>query len=388
MLRQRKKEAQQPRMKVLHLVENLNRGAVENWLVRMLQHAHRKRLAPDWTFYCALGSPGRLDDAARAAGAKVIYSPVPIGSKVQFVRALRSELTNGHYDAIHCHHDLISGIYLLAAAGLPIRRRIVHVHNADESVLTSNRIKEATFRPILRRICLTWADRIIGISKHTLDTFLAGWPRQTPRDMVHYYGIDPTAFLDEIPSRTEFRESIGIPADAPVLLFAGRIVPEKNPLFAIDVLAELWKQIPQAHGVFAGAGSLENNVKQRAIDLGVADRVHMLGFQSDISAVMKVCDWFILPRPEHPKEGLGIAVIEAQLAGLRLLLSNGIPDDPLLPEATYNKLALSEGAKVWANAAVELLKRTPQTTEQAAETLAQSAFDMDYALTELMSIYE
>ena len=47
--------------RVLHIVENLDRGAVENWLVRMLRHARRACQAPDWTFYCTLGRPGALD---------------------------------------------------------------------------------------------------------------------------------------------------------------------------------------------------------------------------------------------------------------------------------------------------------------------------------------
>lgn len=375
-------------MKVLHVVENLNRGAVENWLVRMLQWAHRKQIVLDWTFYCALGSPGQLDDLAKDAGAKIIFSPVPIRNKIQFMSALRKELKQGQYDALHCHHDIISGVYLVAAAGLPIRRRIVHVHNADESVLTSNRIKQAIVRPTLRQVCIRSADRILGISNHTLNTFLAGRTRKSPRDQVHYYGIDPTPFLKNTSNRGRFRELIGVPADALVLLFAGRVVPEKNPLFAVDVLAELSKSVPQAYGVFAGSGSLEDSVKQRATELGVSDRVCMLGFQSDIASIMKECDWFILPRPEHPKEGLGIAVIEAQLAGLRLLISDGIADDPLLPNASYRRLKLAEGPKKWAEAAVELLNQIPPSTTEAAASLSQSAFDMDYALTELMSLYE
>jgi hypothetical protein len=45
-------------MRVVHVVENLQRGAVENWLLRMLRHARAQGRALDWTFYCALGEPG------------------------------------------------------------------------------------------------------------------------------------------------------------------------------------------------------------------------------------------------------------------------------------------------------------------------------------------
>ena len=46
-------------MKVLHIVENLHRGAVENWLIRMLRHARQRSVALDWTFYCAMGAQER-----------------------------------------------------------------------------------------------------------------------------------------------------------------------------------------------------------------------------------------------------------------------------------------------------------------------------------------
>ena len=148
----------------------------------------------DWTFYCNLQRPGLLDEEARSLGARVIHTPVPIGNKFQFVRALRQELWRGRYDVLHCHHDLVSAVYLMAALGVPIDKRIVHVHNADESVLTPNIAKQWLLPPMLRNICLATADRIVGISNHTLDTFLAGRPRRAGRDVVHYYGVDQAPF--------------------------------------------------------------------------------------------------------------------------------------------------------------------------------------------------
>jgi len=90
--------------RVLHIVENLNRGAVENWLVRMLRHARARGIDVDWTFYCALPEAGVLDEEAAALGAGVLRSPFPIGQKVPFVRALRAELQRGK----PIDHDLAS----------------------------------------------------------------------------------------------------------------------------------------------------------------------------------------------------------------------------------------------------------------------------------------
>lgn len=373
--------------KVIHLVENLGRGAVENWLVRMLRFACERGYALDWTFYCALPKRGSLDDQARSLGARVVYSPVPIGNKSQFISALRRELRGGYFDVLHCHHDLVSAVYLASAFGLPIDLRVVHVHNADEGVLTPNRLKQWILRPVLRRICLAEADCIVGISNHTLDRFLAGRPRRPGRDLVHYYGVDSSCFERAYFDRAAFRRDLGVPADARLLLFAGRVVPEKNPIFAVDVLAELRRLDPRVVGVFAGSGSLDDAVCARAAQLGLTTVVRQLGWRNDLPEIMGCCDWFILPRPEVPQEGFGLAVVEAQLAGLRLLLSGGIPEDPLLRHSRFRRLALSLGAKAWAEAAMDLLTGPVPSAADALADLRNSPMDMQRALEGLLALH-
>jgi glycosyltransferase involved in cell wall biosynthesis len=281
----------------------------------------------------------------------------------------------------------VSAIYLLAASGMRIRRRIVHVHNADEAVPTPSRLKQRFYREPMRRVCLFMADRIVGISNHTLDTFLAGQARRPERDHVHYYGLDPTPFENVAADRAEFRRRWDLPEDALVLLFGGRLVPEKNPVFAVDVLANLRCIEPRAVSVFAGAGSQEPDILVRARELGVENSVRLLGWRNDMPEIMSCSDWFILPHPEHPMEGFGLAVVEAQLAGLRMLLSRGIPDDPLLLTATFRRLALSDESKVWAKAAMELLNGPAPSRADALAALRISPMDMDIALSHLCSLH-
>jgi glycosyltransferase involved in cell wall biosynthesis len=360
---------------------------VEKWLVRMLRHAREKKIDVDWNFYCVLGQPGVMDEKVRALGARVIHSPVPISHKTEFVRALRTELQRGEYDVLHCHHDMVSAVYLLAATGMPIRQRIVHVHNADEALPTPSPVKQRLYREPMRQLCLFMADRIVGISNHTLDTFLAGRTRRSERDSVHYYGVDPKPFENVAADRTAFRRQWNLPEDAAILLFGGRLVPEKNPVFAVDVLANLRCIEPQAVAAFVGAGSQERDVLARARELGVENSVRLLGWRNDLPEIMCCSDWFILPHPEHPVEGFGLAVVEAQLAGLRMLLSRGILDDPLLPTASFHRLALSDGPKVWAKAAMELLSHPVPSRAAALDALRESPMNMDRALKGLLGLH-
>jgi glycosyltransferase involved in cell wall biosynthesis len=374
--------------KVAHVVQKLDHGAVENWLVRMLRFGREHGIAMDWTFYCNLGQPGRLDEEVRSLGARVVHSPVPIGNKFQFVRALRQELWQGRYDVLHCHHDLVSALYLVAALGVPITQRIVHIHNADESVLTPNTVKRLLYPPILRKICLSTADRIVAISNHTLDTFLAGRERRAERDFVLYYGVDQSPFERARADRQAFRRQLGLPTDTRLLLFAGRMVPEKNPIFAVDVLAEMRRLDQRVVGVFVGTGSLDAAIRAQADRRGLGDSsLRQLGWRDDLAEIMTCCDWFILPRPESPPEGFGLTIVEAQLAGLRLLLSRGIPDDPLLPRGCFQRLGLSEGPRAWAKAAMDMMAGPAPSRANASADLKNSPMHMPRALGALLTLH-
>lgn len=354
----------------------------------MLGHARERGIELDWSFYCTLQQPGVNAGHAQALGARVICSPARIGKKIAFARALRAELKRGRYEVLHAHHDLVSGFYLAAAAGLTLNRRIVHVHNADEIVLTPNPVKQLLLREPLRRIGLGLADIIAGNSNISLDTYLAGRKRRPGRDLVHYYGVDAKPFQAVARERVSFRRSLGLAEDAAILLFAGRLVPEKNPLFAVEVLAALKAREPRAVLVFAGTGSEGKNVLARAEALGITDRLRMLGWREDLAFVMAQADWFILPRPEQPKEGFGLAVVEAQLAGLRMLLSRGVTDDPLLPGARYRRLGLADSPARWAEAAVALLAEPAPAPEAAWRALRDSPMDMDRALDNLLALHQ
>jgi glycosyltransferase involved in cell wall biosynthesis len=373
--------------RVLHIVEAFDRGSVESWLLRLLAHAGGRGERLDWTFYAAQPQPGARENEARSLGARVVRSPVPIGDKVAFARALRAEAASGGYDVLHCHHDLISGVYLLATAGLPLPARLVHVHNLDESVLTPSAGKQAVLRPFLRRVCLTFADRIIANSDHALDAFLAGRRRDPVRHLVHPIAIDPAPFAAASGDRAAFRRALDLPDSAPILLFAGRMAPEKNPVFAVEVLAALRRRIPDTTLVFAGVGGLEDEVRARAAALRVEASVRLIGWRDDVAEVMSACDWFILPHPHHPAEGFGVAVVEAQLSGLRLLISRGVSDTPILAGAVWRRLSLDDGAEAWADAAAALWAEPAPSRAAALAALRASPMDLDRALDDLLGLY-
>jgi glycosyltransferase involved in cell wall biosynthesis len=113
----------------------------------------------------------------------------------------------------------------------------------------------------------------------------------------------------------------------------------------------------------------------------------MIGWRDDVAEIMSACDWFILPHPHHPAEGFGIAVVEAQLTGLRLLLSLGVSETPILPGAAWRRLSLDDGADAWAEAAVQLWDGPAPSREAALAALRASPMDLDCALDDMLALH-
>jgi glycosyltransferase involved in cell wall biosynthesis len=199
--------------------------------------------------------------------------------------------------------------------------------------------------------------------------------------------VDAAPFSSLPEDSSWLRHELSIEPDAPILLFASRMAPEKNPVLAVDVLHELRKHLADAVGVFVGSGPLEDAVRSRARELGIENAVRLAGWRSDLPAVLSAADCFILPRPDFPLEGFGLVVVEAQLAGLPMLLSAGIPDDSLLPTAVYRRLPTSAGAEQWGAAAAELIRAGKPEATDAIEALAQSPMDMGFALRSLSALH-
>lgn len=374
--------------KVLHIIENFNGQATESWLFEILRHFAHLGEKVDWTFYAVLGRPGMMDDAVIALGGKIIYSPVPLKNKMQFVMHLHRSIYLGKYDVLHSHHDIVSSVYLLASIGLPLKKRIVHAHNTSLSIPTSSLLKQFLLREPMRRICLWFADNIVGVSSAALDAFLNGGKPNAARDMVLYCGIDTTRFNGKSPNRLDFLKSLRLPVDSKIMLFSGRMIEYKNPLFVIDVLTHALTFDPTICAVFAGVGPLQIEVLTMIKQKSLESRVRVLGWCENMPLLMQSSDILICPGQEKPKEGLGLVVVEAQAAGLPVIMSLGIPEEAIVVPALVEILPLAAGASLWADVTLSIINRILPSKEKALASVARSSFSIDVSADNIRKLHE
>lgn len=117
------------------------------------------------------------------------------------------------------------------------------------------------------------------------------------------------------------RESLGLPQDVPVVLFAGKLLERKRPL---DLVRALGRMDPAArpHLAFAGDGALREACAAEAERLGVA--AHFLGFlnQTQIPRAYAAADLLVLPSDE--RETWGLVVNEAMACGVSAVVSTAV----------------------------------------------------------------
>ena len=92
-----------------------------------------------------------------------------------------------------------------------------------------------------------------------------------------------------------------------------RMSEEKRPLLWLDVAANVAAQRPDAHFVVCGDGPMRDEMRTYAAELGIADRVHLPGAQSNIGSWFKLMDVVMLTS-RH--EGLPNVLLEAQSLGV------------------------------------------------------------------------
>ena len=132
-------------------------------------------------------------------------------------------------------------------------------------------------------------------------------------------GIDTSRFQPNPMVRQAVREQLGCAPDAFVWLTVGRLEPVKNHLGLLSAFREVAAVHPNARLLIAGQGSLQAAIEQHIAELGLAERVHLLGVRRDIPDLLNATDAFVLP---SLWEGMPLTLLEASATALPIVATD------------------------------------------------------------------
>lgn len=239
------------------------------------------------------------------------------------------------WDMIHCHYITPAVAYLpvMKANNLPV---ILHSHTSGSA---------SAFKSQLQTI-LRYPVRNSRVYYFACSQDAAKWMFGNKEALIMKNAIDPDQFVYNAGIRHRLRKKMGLEASF-VIGHTGRFEKVKNHSFLIDIFHAVYKKNNKAVLLLIGDGELKNEIEKKVTRLGLQQAVIFSGIRSDVSDLLQVMDAFVFP---SLYEGLGIALIEAQAAGLPGYTSQGGVSVEAKITDLLSYLSLQSPAEVWAEA--------------------------------------
>jgi len=371
-------------IRILHVVGSMNVGGAETWLLEILRRNDGRRFQMDFLLHS--WKEGTYDAEVEELGGHLVRCRYPRIAPLyarEFVRVLRR---HGPYDIVHSHCHHYSGWVLWLAARAGVRARIAHSHNDTSRERRRWKPTRRIYRAMTEQLIRKYATAGLAVSRAAArDLFGPNW-QDDNRWRLLECGINLEPF-ERVVSRVEVRAEFGIPEDALVVGHVGRFVEQKNHAWLLRVFAEVRRASKKAVLLLVGDGPLRRCIEGEAARHGLAGGVIFAGLRRDVARLMLgAMDVFVFP---SVYEGLGLAVLEAQAAGLPSVVSTSVPCEANVVPALVKRLSLECSEASWAEAVLEMSGVQKVTGFQTGVgVLRGSPFDINVSAARLAAFYE
>lgn len=244
-------------------------------------------------------------------------SPKDIKNLINSYKQIKQLLNNQKYMLIHTHTPISSLITRLAYKNSNIYEscKMIYTAHGFHFFKGNNPLKNFLFETI-EKYGAKYTDILITINKEDYEA--AKKFKLKKQGIVEYVpgvGIDLDKINSIQGSKEDLCKELHIPSDSTLLLSVGELNDNKNHKVVIESLPELPINV---YYIICGTGPLKEQYAQLADELKVSDRLHLLGYRTDVIRIMKSCDIFVHP---SKREGLSVALMEAMACGLPCIVS-------------------------------------------------------------------
>jgi glycosyltransferase involved in cell wall biosynthesis len=357
----------------------MNQGGVESWLMALLRHADRREIAMDFLVHTA--EPAAYDSEIAALGGAVI--PCPSIHRPAYIREFDAALTRGErYDVLHSHVHWFSGLTTTLGRRRGVRLRIAHSHSNSSSRESGTGPLRAIYRTLMRRGMSSSATHLLAASGPAACAhYGANWS-ESARARVVYCGVDFAPFAAAAAAdRDSVRQEFGIGPSEIVVGHVGNFHPPKNHAFLAAIAGCALGRQPGVRILCVGGGPLRHQTQALFEKAGV--QAIFTEPRSDVPRLLRAMDVFVFP---SLYEGLPLAVVEAQAAGLPCVVSTEVTREVEAVPGLIRWLPLAAGAGIWADAVLEAARHPPQAVNGLA-TMRRSPFSVETSFANMQAIY-
>ncbi|MCL2038758.1 glycosyltransferase [Candidatus Saccharibacteria bacterium] len=307
-----KRKKVEARPKILYTSHTANFQKFNRPLMRMMS-------GQGWEVHYASAGEEEILDCDETFVVDFARNPFRFDRHIKAYRQMRRILAKHKYEIIHTHTPVGGAITRLAARRA--RRggtRVIYTAHGFHFYRGAPLLNWLLWYPA-EKILANYCDVLITINK---EDFERG-KRKLKTDVryVPGVGVDPAKFQIKMSKkeRNDLRASLGLEPDDFVMIYVAEINKNKNQAGLLRQKAEMIRSDRKNHILLVGRDYSRGAVARLARSLRIANNVHFLGYRNDVPQLLKISDLYI---STSKREGLGLNVIEAKVAGLRAEVSD------------------------------------------------------------------
>lgn len=366
-------------IKVLHVISRLHQGSgIANVIMNYYRNIDRNAVQFDFLVNSTENGEEYVSEIKKYGG-HIYYFP---NLRLSNIHHLIKEMNcffckhSNDYIAIHSHFFQLDGIIFHIAKKYGIKECISHSHNTRYSDYKLKSFRNYIMSLPLKREATRW----MACSK-SAGKFLFGKRfYSSPKSLILNNAIDCEKFVFNEEIRKNKIKELGL-ENKFIIGHIGRFSLQKNHKFLINVFKVIKERQNNAFLVLVGTGSLTESIKNLVKCNGLDNDVLFLGQRNDVSDLLQIFDVMVFP---SQYEGLGIALIEAQVSDLPCVYSDVIPEEVNILDSN-EILSLNENYEVWANAVLKY--QSHKRSKNAIKRIERAGYNIELEAKKLSEFY-
>ena len=289
--------------------------------------------------------PQFREDEAKNLGIKIhkLSDLGEIGAMLRYAKRLYCFLKTEQFDVFHANMDLFNGINMLIAWMAKVPIRVCHSHNSKSQYeeQSGHHFTVSAYRMIMRKLLWNFSTIRCGCSMQAMNYLYCDKWKSDTYSCIVFNGIDIARFVprkDKLDNVTKKK-----------IITVGRISEQKNPFFIVKVMDALCALDSEYSLDWVGNGELKDEIEEEIRRCGIEDKITLLGAQKNIPDLLHQASIFLFP---SIFEGLPIALIEAQAAGLSCVISDRVSHEADAGKCSF--LSIDDTPESWAEKIIEL----------------------------------
>ncbi len=368
-----------PGIRALHLLNAFGDSSITRIVMRLIDNMRADGI--EWHIGC-LGSHGLVPAALHGLGVPLVdFSQHSTTSTFALSEQIRRYVRIEQIKIIHTHTPRT--IFMAALSGKPNRKT---VHLATKHLITRPGDRQwGILFTLLDRLSLYFPDWLVPVSQQMYRGIIRQFGIRADR-VTRIYNAIPCEEFHLPEERAACRDELGIPADAVVLTYAGRIQRVKQ----IDVLLEAFRQIsetcPNSRLVVVGDGDQKQRLMSYSSALGISERVIWTGYRADVPRLLAATDLYV---QTSVNEGLSLSMLEALASGKPIVATDAGGNSEIIQNGVNGCLVPIGSAAEFADSVLWLIDH-PRLRHQFASAgleRARNRFSLDSMVGAYRDLY-